>query len=201
MNKYSAVIFDLDGTIVDDEEVWRQAFQNIADRNGINKKIVPVPGMALNESWKKNGEIEKYQELAVETREEFMELVEDKEILDSREGFLKLVAYLKENSYLVGLATSSYWEVTDLLLGKMGLTGIFDEITTGEEVVCLKPDPEIYRLTCQKLGVEPEEVIVFEDADAGMEAATSCGCKVFKIGNSGSGFVEALKFVMDINTF
>lgn len=183
MIKYSAVIFDLDGTIVDDESYWHEAFNKVAVRNNINKKIVPVAGLGLAENWKRIGEEKDCEKLAQETREEFMELIEDLDELTPREGFWELTEFLRSKGYVIGLATSSCWEVTDLELGKMEITGVFDVITTGEEVVYLKPDPEIYRLTCQKLGVEPEEVVVFEDAEAGIESAESCGCKVIKVGN------------------
>jgi len=192
MQKYTAAIFDLDGTIVDDELQWQKAFQNVADKNKLNKKITPIPGMSLEDSWKRNNELEKYHELAGQTREEFMEIIENEERVKVREGFNDLVLYLKEKGYLLGLATSSFWEITELVLQKTGVTGVFDAMTTGEEVAYLKPDPEIYRLTCQKLGVEPEETIVFEDAEAGIEAATGAGCKVIKIGQD---FTDTIKLV------
>ena len=123
-----------------------------------------------------------------------MKIIENLEEIKPREGFWEMISYLKEKSFLIGLATSSYWEVTDLLLEKMGIDGVFDAITTGEEVLLLKPDPEIFRLTCQKLGVEPEEVIVFEDAEAGVIAATACGCRVIKLKNN---FLLAMKSIED----
>ena len=183
MKKYSAVIFDLDGTIVDDERFWHTAFQNTAKNKGIEKQIKPVAGRGLKDSWKINGESERAEELAIETRLEFLELVENEANIEPREGFFNLVEYLKEKGYLIGLCTSSHWEVFDSLSEKMNLSGIFDAITTGEEVLLLKPDPEIYRLTCQKLGVEPEECLVFEDSEAGIDSAKACGCEVIKVGD------------------
>ncbi|MBI4301384.1 MAG: HAD-IA family hydrolase, partial [Chloroflexi bacterium] len=87
---------------------------------------------------------------------------------------------LKAEGYCLALATSSTSSV-DLVIDGLGLRNIFDVIVSGHDVVRPKPDPEIFVLTAQKLGVSPAECLVLEDSAAGVEAAQKAGMRCIAI--------------------
>ena len=186
MTKLAAVIFDLDGTIVDDEPLWEDAFLEVMKKHTIpisrlqnSGGWVHEPGVGLERNWRSIlPERRSVEELVLDTRKVYSRLFMDSEGLGPRAGLGELLTAIKGKGLMTALATSSYWGVAEEVLDKLGLAQIFDVTTTGEEVTNLKPDPEIYLLTAQKLEVEPGECLVVEDAAAGVEAAAAAGCRV-----------------------
>lgn len=173
-----AVIFDLDGTVLDNEQQWGQAFAEVARNNGLSIEQ-HEPGIGVLANWKKLvGDLELAQKLTIQTKRLYGSM--DASV---RNGFENVIAYIKENQYKTALASSSDWNAVEPQLEELDLVLAFDITTTGEEVLALKPDPEIYLLTCQKLGFEPEECLVVEDSLAGVESAKDAGCKVVGIAN------------------
>lgn len=180
-----AVIFDLDGTVLDNEDEWEAAFAQTAANNNIPKSGAWMqngwwhePGIGVVPNWKKFGYDESEAErLAKETRLSYAQIRRDEEVRVHK-GIVEAVDKIKELNWQTGLATSSSWSVAEKELEELGLYLAFEVTTTGEEVMLLKPDPEIYMLTAQKLGLEPEECLVVEDAQAGLLAAKTAGCKV-----------------------
>jgi HAD superfamily hydrolase (TIGR01509 family) len=184
--KISAVIFDLNGTILEDEDEYGKAFGNVLKSLGVEVKI-PFPqvrGIGVKENWLSL--IKKYdiktesspEELTNKTQEEYLLQINDVTI---RPGFLEFVNALIDSGIQIALATSNNWDVTDKILDKVGLQGIFNAVTTVEEVAFSKPDPAIFILTADKLGVEREECLVIEDAASGVTAAREAGMKVIVI--------------------
>ena len=184
--KISAVIFDLDGTILEDEDEYGRAFNKVLKSLGVesNTYIPQVKGIGVKENWA--ALINKYdiktnkspEELAVKTQEAY--LLEINEIT-IRPGFSEFMGGLKGRSIQVALATSNNREVAEKILNKVGLQGVFETITTVEEVAHSKPDPGLFTLTADKLGVEREECLVIEDAPSGVTAAQLAGMKVVAV--------------------
>lgn len=174
----SAVIFDLDGTVLDNEPEWETAFRAVVDSNQLSvvswmpNKWLHEPGIGITPNWKRLAP-EKAEELTVETMLEYR-----KADVKVRDGLVELIEQIKEKGWLTALVTGSSWNVVEKELEELALYLAFDVTTTGEEVVILKPDPEIYVLTCQKLGLEPKECVVVEDAIAGVRAGAEAGCMV-----------------------
>ncbi len=185
-----AVVFDLDGTIIDNESIWEGIFQDIANKH--QKEWIHTPGIGILPNWQKivGNEIEAVK-LSQQTRDRYLELkvVSDAKV---RHGFDDLVEFIKEKNILTALATGSNWDIVEDEIERLNLILAFDVITTGEEVIAPKPDPEIYTLTCQKLGVNPEECLVIEDSLAGVQSASESGCVVVGI-ISDYAAAEALK--------
>jgi len=182
----SAVIFDLNGTILEDEDEYGRAFKKVLENLGV-KDVPEYPhtrGIGVKENWP--GLIKKYnvetdktpEELAVLTQAEYLKQVSGVAV---RDGFDDFTDNLKESGAKIALATSNTWEITEKVLEKINLQGYFDEITTEEEVFLSKPDPEIFTLTADKLGAEREECLVIEDSVAGVTAAKNAGMKVVAI--------------------
>lgn len=185
--KLSAVIFDLDGTILEDEDEYGKAFNKVLKSLGIDAKtgFPHDRGIGVKENW--DNLIKKYSIktdktsyiLAKETQEAYLELISEVTV---RPGFDEFVENLKDSGAKVALATSNTWEQTDKILSITNLQGIFDVVVTGDEVLYNKPDPEIFTVASDKLGIEERnECLVVEDSMAGIEAAKCAGMKVIGI--------------------
>ena len=184
--KISAVIFDLDGTILEDEDEYGHAFNKVLKSLGIDSKT-PAPqtkGIGVKENWPIL--IKKYdikttksaEELAHETQEAYLMEIDRVTI---RPGFDEFIENLKDGGIQIALATSNTWEVAEKIINKVGIEWVFDAITTIEEVVYGKPDPGLFTLTADKLGAEREACLVIEDAPSGVVAARLAGMKVVAI--------------------
>lgn len=184
--KFSAVIFDLNGTILEDEDEYAKAFNTVLKslKVDLKKEFPQEKGIGVAENWKKL--LEKYsikteksvEFLTKETQDEYLEEISEVTV---REGFDDLIDNLKKSQIKIALATSNTWEQTDKILDTLNLQGIFDVVTTGDEVPYNKPDPDVFIITADKLGVERYECLVIEDSYAGIEAAKRAGMKVVAI--------------------
>jgi sugar-phosphatase len=182
----NAVIFDLDGTVLDNEPEWEAAFHTVLEKHHLsfNHSFMQVngwihePGIGLSTNWRRIvTDVTRAEQLARETAKEYSRL----KIQDSikvRPGVEDLVGKVKDRGWRTALATGSAWYVVEKDLEELGMMMDFDITTTGEEVMVLKPDPEIYILTAQKLETEPDACLVIEDAIAGVRAGVEAGCKV-----------------------
>lgn len=182
----SAVIFDLNGTIIEDEEIYGRAFNKILKDFGVDTKT-DYPhevGIGVSENWKKF--IEKYrlktdktiEHLSMETQGEYLKRLDEVVI---RGGFEEFATNIRESGIKIALATSNSWEVADKILMQINLQDFFDEITTGEEVLYKKPDPDLFIITADKLGIDRENCLVIEDAPSGITAAKRAGMKAVAI--------------------
>ena len=202
----SAVIFDLNGTILEDEDEYGKAFNIVLKSLGVDSQteFPQTKGIGVKENWVKL--IEKYkittqktpEILAKETQDEYLAQISE---ITVRPGFTDFVEHLKEKGVEIALATSNTWEVTDKILDTVNLQGIFDAVTTGDEVLYNKPDPEIFTLTADKLGVERYECLVVEDSASGIEAGLEAGMKVVAISSGGEDLKELSKANYTIEGF
>jgi len=181
--KYKAVIFDLDGTVVADEDEYGEAFNKVLKRFGVEtgKSYPHVAGIGVEENWKKFREKYKskinksVEELTLATQQEYRNLIHKVRL---KNGFIEFVEEIRDRGMKTALATSNSWSVTDELLETLDISKYFDHITTAEEVDYKKPDPQVFEISVEKLGEVVEECIVFEDSRAGIEAAKALGMKV-----------------------
>lgn len=183
-----AVIFDLDGTVLDNEGKWETAFKAIADKYQLSvadllKQVngwLHEPGIGLGPNWKKIvNDADKAEKLARETWMKYWEnLQTEGESIKIREGLEETLQIVRKKVWMTALCTGSTWHVVEKELEELKLYMAFDITTTGEEIERQKPDPEIYTLTAQKLGVEPYECLVVEDSIAGIRAGIEAGCLV-----------------------
>lgn len=184
--KFSAVIFDLDGTVLDNEDEYGAAFRKVLRSLGkrTDKKFPHTSGIGVKENWllllsKYHIKTKKsIEELTRETQDAYLKMLPR---VNFNAGFENFTKDLKNSGIAVAMATSNAWWIVDEVSENLELKGLFDSITTGEEVAYKKPDPEIFLLTAEKLGVEPKECLVFEDSVAGIEAAKRAGMKVVGI--------------------
>ena len=180
--KISAVIFDMDGVIFDTESLWKKSFER---SNGIF-------GVDLDETYRQSicgkSEIAIRDELrsicpnvdADEYRDSMLRYVNseiERGAFDMKASFVPFMDHLKRNGYKTALATSSHKKRAEMLFKMKGLNiGAFDAMVFSEDVGAKsKPDPLIFLLAAQKLGLEPSECMVVEDSLNGIEAAVRGG--------------------------
>lgn len=190
--KIKACIFDLDGVIVDTARFHYQAWKRLADNLHIpfdehdNEQLKGVSRATSLEIILRNGtksytDIEK-QEMVLNKNAWYLELcstIDETEILPGIHAFLD---DLKENNILIGLGSAS--KNAFLILEKLRLIPYFDSIVDGNKITAAKPDPQVFLRAAQELMVKPQEAVVIEDAEAGIEAALSGGFYAVGIGDT-----------------
>jgi beta-phosphoglucomutase len=188
----SAVIFDLDGVIVSTDEYHYLAWKQISDQEGIyfdrkiNEQLRGVSRMEsleiiLSHSDKSFSESEKGF-LAKQKNEIYCELLNKLSLNDILPGVINLLIDLKARDIKIAIGSSS--KNTPFILNQIGLTSNFDAIADGNSITNSKPDPEVFLLAAEMLGVQPSECAVIEDAQAGIDAAIAAGMKAVGIGSA-----------------
>lgn len=178
-----AVIFDMDGTIIDSMWMWKN----------IDIEYLKKHGIEMPHDLQKSIEGLSFTETAVYFKERFnlsdtIEKIKDdwnkmawskyETEVPLKEGVLELLTYLKQNKYKLGIATSNYRKLTDLVLDKLLIRDFFDSVRTSDEVPSGKPSPDIYLLVAKDLDVEPSRSLAFEDVVHGIMAGLSANMKV-----------------------
>lgn len=186
-----AVIFDLDGVIVDTAHYHFLAWKRLGKEIGVdlteadNEKLKGVSRMQslqiILDMGKINLSKEKKESLATRKNEWFVEYVEAMKPEEIFPGVKDLILLLRKNGKKVALASSS--KNAPRVVELLRIQDLFDVIVDGSMIIDTKPDPEIFLLTAQKLGVKPQDCVVFEDAEAGVEAAIRAGMKCVGVGS------------------
>jgi HAD superfamily hydrolase (TIGR01509 family) len=111
---------------------------------------------------------------------------------------INVLRELRRRKFKIGLATNSVRKSTETFLNLSKIDTFFDLIYTNEDVIRSKPDPEIYLKICKDFGETPGNVLVFEDNENGINAATGAGCKVSKVENPSQIKWDFVKHQIDI---
>ncbi|MFT3994603.1 MAG: HAD family phosphatase [Dysgonomonas sp.] len=181
MTKITTVLFDFDGVITNTEPQYHTYFDNAAQKYklGIDNFGIAVQGMTFPDVLTKyfaNFSQKDIDQFTLDTAEFERQLH-----YPPVKGAIEFIQYLKANNYKIGLVTSSQDFKMQIALKKMELNGIFDTEVTANRITKGKPDPMCYQLAAQDLGATPEECIVFEDAIAGIKAASSANIRVIGV--------------------
>lgn len=187
--KYSAVIFDLDGTVLENEDVYGKAFAAVFAKHKIPSLggYLHTPGIGMEANWKAiKKTYDELKDVSVvqlvhETQSEYHDRMKDVVI---RPGFFEFHQALKDAGVVMALATSNNWWLVEDELEDLDLHRYFEIITTGEEVYERKPAPDIFILTARKIHAEVEDCVVIEDSPAGVTAGKVAGMKVVVIKNT-----------------
>lgn len=179
-----AVIFDMDGVIVDSEPFWKLAERDTFTSLGVDVKeeftqfTQKMTTQEVTRFWFEQfpwkGKTHEEVEQMVITR--VVQLIEQQNCVFP--GVQRFVQSLKNKNLLTGLATNSPASIIPVVLQKSGLSTLFDTISSAEFELKGKPHPDIYLNTAKRLQVAPEKCIVIEDSDSGITAAKRAGMKV-----------------------
>ena len=186
-----AVIFDLDGVLVTTDSMHYEAWKKLGEEIGItnftkedNIRQRGISRMAsleilLEKTDKKYTDAEK-EELAERKNAYYKEMLETLSEKDVLSGAKEFLVYLKEQGIKTAVGSAS--KNAPVILEKTGLLPFLDAVACGLDVTKSKPDPQVFLVAANKLDTDPKECIVFEDADAGIEAAKRGGMYAFAVG-------------------
>lgn len=190
MSKFKGVIFDMDGVIVDNHHYHFSAWMEFAKRYNFK----------LNEdiyrdqfNGKTNKDLFKMVFGDDITADDIQKYAEEKEGLyhdlyskhmKAHTGLLDFLEYLRANHIRMALGTSAPTMNVDFILDNLKLRQYFNTIVDGSQVDKGKPDPQVYQLCVNKLGLEPKECVVFEDSLAGLESGERAGCTIIAVATS-----------------
>ena len=183
-----AVLFDMDGLMVDTESLATEAFIHSAKKQGYDmtkEETLLVLGFttkSIYEFWEnyfKNSDVSGKQ--LVDDHYKYIENILFTTGPRKMPYIEELLKYLKESNYKVAVASSSNIEHIINNMKKTGLKKYIDEFASGAEVENGKPAPDVFLLAAERLGVKPEECLVLEDSKAGVLAGSSAEAKVIMV--------------------
>jgi beta-phosphoglucomutase len=185
-----AVLWDLDGTLVDSEEYHWRAWKETLDREGIpitRQDFLSSFGQrndAILSRWLGDatpaGTIQRIGDAKEERYRELVRL----EGLSPLPGAAEWVKRLHGEGWLQAIASSAPRLNVETVLDALGLGGRFQAIVSAEDVRAGKPDPQVFLVAASRLGAEPRGCIVVEDARAGVEAARRAGMRSISVGKN-----------------
>ena len=186
-----AAIFDLDGVIIDTAHYHYIAWKRLASEFAItltpahNELLKGVSRMRSLEIILSLGNIDlplaHREQLAEKKNKWFVEYIESIRPEEIFPGVIDLIRNLRKQKIKIGLASSS--KNAPRVIELLGIAKDFDTLVDGTMITHSKPDPEIFLLAAHKLGIAPHECVVFEDAEAGVEAALAAGMKCIGVGS------------------
>lgn len=178
-----AVIFDLDGTLVDSMWMWKAI-----DIEYLGRHNIPYPSLLQREI-----EGMSFSETAVYFKEKFqipdsleeikktwveMSLEKYQKQVPLKPGVRHFLDFLKAKGIRIGIATSNGWDMVNGVLDALEIRGYFQVIATACEVAAGKPAPDVYLHVARQMGVKPEQCMVFEDVPAGIRSGKAAGMTV-----------------------
>ena len=183
-----AVLFDMDGLMVDTESLSTEAFINSAKAQGYNMtkeetlKVLGFTKANIYQFW-----IDYFQGTNVDGKKlvddhyEYIENVLYTVGPEKMPYVEELLKYLRENNYKIAVASSSDTADIKNNLEKTKLEKYIDEIASGAEVENGKPAPDVFLLAAKRLGVDPKDCLILEDSKAGIKAGEASGAMVFMV--------------------
>ena len=183
-----AVLFDMDGLMVDTESLSTEAFINSAKAQGYNMtkeetlKVLGFTKANIYQFW-----IDYFQGTNVDGKKlvddhyEYIENVLYTVGPEKMPYVEELLKYLRENNYKIAVASSSDTADIKNNVEKTKLEKYIDEIASGAEVENGKPAPDVFLLAAKRLGVDPKDCLILEDSKAGIKAGKASGAMVFMV--------------------
>jgi HAD superfamily hydrolase (TIGR01509 family) len=186
-----AVLWDLDGTLVDSEEYHWLAWRGSMAAEGValtREQFLDSFGMrndAIVPQWIPGATVEKTERIANAKERLYRHLVREGG-LEPLPGAREWTERLARDGWRQAIASSAPRENVDLVLATIGLASCFQAIVSAEDVTIGKPDPQVFLTAAARLGSAPAQSIVVEDAPAGVEAARRAGMPSIGVRRKGS---------------
>jgi HAD superfamily hydrolase (TIGR01509 family) len=190
-----AVLFDMDGVLVDSIESWRKALNHALEKYNMDKisKEVFIKkywGHDLYDNLKRNNLPLK---VGMFCNKVYSEHLEDVKIYPNVKEVLE-----KLSNYPKCIITNTPCNCTKQILETFNIAKYFDFIFTSDDVKLAKPDPEIVLLACKKLELEPKDVVLVGDTDSDIAAGHAAGCKVIGVRIKADYFIEDITDLLNI---
>jgi HAD superfamily hydrolase (TIGR01509 family) len=198
---FRAVVFDMDGVLLDTEPCWHRAETELLRRHGGPTDFDPF----ATTGWSMDATIELYAGwLRLEPADwpalqaELMEIVRDEYTtsMEHRPGARELVDRLR-GVVPLAVASNTDHDLVTFALASTGLLDAFETVVTADQVDRGKPAPDVYLEACRRLGVAPSEAIALEDSESGVASAKAAGMTVVAIPQWAVVDVSAADHVID----
>jgi len=204
-----AVLFDMDGVLIDSELMRLEQLQGIFKSMDIvmsNEEYIKFIGTssihmwgAIKDKYKLNFSLE---ELINKDRGEYFNYLSSPETkITPIKGIPEFLKYLLKNNIKMAVASSSPIDVIELIIQSFNFKKYFLALVTGDYVKSSKPEPDIFLYAAEKLGVLPAECVVIEDSSNGVKAAKKAGMKCIGFRNLNSGNQDLSKANIIIDSF
>jgi HAD superfamily hydrolase (TIGR01509 family) len=203
------IIFDLDGTMVDNMMVHHRAWQSKLKTLGLDlhldevmEKVHGVNEEILERLFGDRYTVEERKQHSFEKEEEYRRIFKSE--LKLIEGLPQFLITLKERGVPLAIGSAAPPENVDFVLDNLNIRHFFKVILHARSVTRGKPDPEIYQKAAAGLTLSPEECLIFEDSPVGAEAARRAGSKVVIVTTTHAAaefakFTNVIKFISDYN--
>lgn len=180
-----AVIFDMDGVLVDSEPFWSQAEREVFGSLGVsitNELCEQTKKMTTTEvsefwyerfPWSQDVSIDQSERMVIDKVKSLIESTDC--IIPGVSDFIRL---LKASGLKLGIATNAPFEIIPVVMNKAGVEDCIDALCSSQHEAQCKPAPDVYLSALEKLGVSPPDTLAIEDSDAGIQAARKAGLKV-----------------------
>lgn len=178
-------IFDHDGLMFDTEKIWQKNWNEVAKEMGITLPEEFKHDICGTSGELMNSVVKKYY--GVEDGHDIMKKVMDGVhhdsgiCLDEKYGLRDILEMFERNGVVMAVASSSPEEMLYRNLERDGIASYFKAVVSGQHVEHGKPAPDIFLLAAEKIGIDPKECYVFEDAMNGVKAGHAAGCKTIMI--------------------
>jgi HAD superfamily hydrolase (TIGR01509 family) len=202
--RYRAVIFDMDGLLLDTETLWHEAEVELFRRHGAeftwdDKMAVIGTSYDFTAGYFAD-RLGRPREEGDGLVDEMVELMHERvrRQVEARPGALELVERLRDlDGVRIGLASNSPRFLVEDALATAGLTDVFEAIVTSSDVEHAKPAPDIYLCACADLGVAPSEALALEDSASGVAAAKAAGLTCIAVPQYAETDVSAADRIVD----
>ena len=194
MNDIKAIIFDMDGVIIDSEPLYYQIQKGFFKELGFTvskQEYDTFIGTGMQLMWKKLHSKHNLQytveQLIIMNNDLIYKTFNNADSLQAAEGFKSFLTSIKEKGMKTAVASSTSKKIINVILSRLGIIHEFDVIISSEEVMQGKPEPDIFLKTAGKLNLKPVNCIVIEDSTNGVKAAGKAGMRCIGFSNINSG--------------
>lgn len=184
MPQYDAIIFDMDGTLIDSEHIWEKAEgamftdRNLAYTVEARQRVI---GLRLDQFFQTLIEMynldESVEALSAELTQRMLALIPSE--VKAKPGAQPLIEWTKAQGLPYALASSSPMPIIDACMAAQGWDDLMPLRFSADQVPHGKPAPDVYLLAAEKLGVDPTRCLAIEDSPAGSQAAVAAGMTTF----------------------